>query len=320
MGRRRREPRGLVAAALAAALVLAGCGGGGPDAAPSPAASAPSPIATVSATPTATPRATAKPSPAARPTVLGVLGDWGVDDAPVRRVVRMMRGLNGGRPLDAIVTTGDNAYPRGTAAEAAFARRVIAPLRASGTPLYAALGNHDAVTDGGRHVMAALDMPARWYERRVGAVQLVVLDSTRPTDAAQLAFLDRTLAAPRRAAFRVVVFHHPVSSCSAHDPVRQVREAWVPRFADRVDLVLAGHNHTYERFTAAGTPYVTTGGGGAPLYPSVRAACRGHGRIAFYKTVHHAVRLTATPDRLLVEAVGLDGAAFDSVTVSPRDG
>jgi 3',5'-cyclic AMP phosphodiesterase CpdA len=311
MARPPREPR-VPTLALAALLALTGCRNTGPAASPSPT----TPVAT-STSRSVSPSPSRSPEP--RPTVVGVLGDWGVDDAPVRQVVRLMTGFDGGRPLDAVVTTGDNAYARGTTAQAAFARRTLAPLLRRGTPLYAALGNHDEVTDGGRPVMRALGIRARWYAVTVGPVELVVLDANRPDDRAQLAFVRRVMAAPRRAAFRVVAFHQPVSSCSYHGPDAAVRRAWVPLFDGHVDLVLAGHNHTYERFTAPdGTPYVTTGGGGASLYPSVRAACRGYGRIAFLKTVHHAVRLTATATSLKVEAVGLDGKAFDSVTLRPR--
>jgi acid phosphatase len=251
--------------------------------------------------------------------VIGVIGDWGVKDPALGDVIRLMGGFNGGRPLDAVVTTGDNAYVTGTSAEAAYARRQLTPLLRRGTRLYASLGNHDEYTLGGRPVMRAFGIKARWYTAVVGPVQLVVLDANRTDDPAQLAFIKRTLAAPRPVPYRVLVFHQPVGSCSYHGPEPGVVKNWLPLFGGRVDLVLNGHNHTYERFTGpAGTPYVTTGGGGARLYPSARIACRGPVKVSFLDTVYHAVRLTATPQRLVVEAIGLDGTAFDSVTVYPR--
>jgi hypothetical protein len=296
-----------------ALLLLTGCTQSRPAA---PASSGPpSPSPSVSASPPAS------PSPAGRAYVIGVLGDYGIDEAPVRQVVALMAGFNGGRPLDAVLTTGDNAYGTGQPGEAAFAARMLAPLLRPGTRLYAAFGNHDVVTAGGAHVRRALRMPAAWYTARVGPVEVVVLDANRPTDAAQLAFVRKVLRAPRPAAYRVVVFHQPAMSCSFHGPDTRVVSAWLPLFRGRVDLVLTGHNHTYERFAAAGgTPYVTTGGGGARLYPSLPGACHGPGTARKLLTVHHAVRLTATADRLLVEGVGLDGVPFDSVTVRPRAG
>lgn len=315
MRRRPREPRR--AAALLAALALAACSPRGEPAA-SPPATASSPPATASPSPAAsTPPATVEP-PAGRSYVIGVLGDYGVDAPAVRQVVRAMGRFNGGRPLDAVVTTGDNAYCCGSAAQSAFAWRMLAPLRPA--PVYAALGNHDVQTRDGATFMRAFGMRQRWYTARVGPVEVVVLDSTRVSDPRQLAFLKGVLARPRAGAFRVVAFHHPAWSCSAHGPDEtSARTRWLPLFGDEVDLVLAGHNHTYERFTGTGgTPYVTTGGGGAQLYPSARPACRGAGDYAFLRTVHHAVRLVATERSLRLEAVGVDGAAFDSVTIAPR--
>jgi acid phosphatase len=308
-----RRGRAAVAAS-ATMLALGACHG------PARPVASPPPSPAVSSATSSAPSATtsAAPSPVAPgATVIGVIGDFGVDDAPVRQVVALMRGFAGGRPLAAVVTTGDNAYPSGTAADAAFAKAALAPLLGPRTPLYASLGNHDEVTHDGRPVMAALGIRAHWYTAVVGPVELVVLDANRPSDPAQLAFLQRVLARPRAAAFRVVVFHQPAVSCSFHPPDPGVVKRWVPLFAGRVDLVLSGHNHTYERFTApSGLTYVTTGGGGAPLYPSSASMCAGPARPVFFRTVHHAVRLTVTPARLLVEAVGLDGKTFDSVTIS----
>jgi hypothetical protein len=163
--------------------------------------------------------------------------------------------------------------------------------------------------------MRAFGISNRWYTRQIGPVQLVVLDANRPYDPVQLDFLRRTLAKPRTG-WRVVAFHQPAMSCSFHPPAPGVDAAWVPLFRGRVDLVLSGHNHTYERFAAAdGTPYVTTGGGGAQLYPSIPGKCSGPGTVRYLRTTHHAVRLTVTPSTLLLEAIGLDGKAFDAVTL-----
>lgn len=308
-----REPRLFAALAFAA---LVACGSPAP-----PAASPSGPVPTTSAAssgPTATPPpVTASPAPE---TVVGVIGDYGVDAAAVRQVVAAMTRFDGGRPLDAVVTTGDNAYPKGTAEQAAFARRVLDPLLRGGTPIHPALGNHDVAAADGAAVMRAFGMRRRWYTATVGAIEVVVLDSTRVGDAGQLAFLRGVLARPRPTAFRVVAFHHPAWSCSAHGPDEtDARDRWLPLFGTKVDLVLAGHNHTYERFVGpGGAAYVTTGGGGAQLYASARPACRGAGRIAFLRTVHHAVRLVATERTLRVEAVDVHGVVFDAVTLTSR--
>lgn len=314
MLRRRRE---LAVSALALTLVAA-CGGSAPRPAATPSASSPAPAASPTRSPRATPPATGFATDPGQRYVIGVIGDWGVDGPAVRQVVRAMDRF-ATKPLDAVLTTGDNAYCCGSESQARFAWRMLAPLREEGTPVYAALGNHDVVTEGGAVEMRIFGMSRRWYTANVGPVQVVVLDSTRVTDARQITFLKGVLARPRPGSFRVVTFHHPGWSCSAHAPDQDVIKHWLPLFGDKVDLVLSGHNHTYERFTSSGgTPYVTTGGGGASLYSSARAACRGAGRIQYLKTVHHAVRLTATRLSLRLEAVGIDGTVFDQVTLRPR--
>ena len=287
--------------ALCGLLALAaGCSSGTPR-------STPTPFVSTSTSPSATPSRSPSASPG-RTTVIGVLGDFGVDAAPVRAVVRLMAGWH----PDAVVTTGDNAYQRGTPAQAAFARHVLDPI---GAPVYAALGNHDEITSGGGPVMRAFGIPNRWYVQQIGPVQLIALDANRPYDPVQLDFLRRTLAKPRTG-WRVVAFHQPAMSCSLHGPNAGVDAAWVPLFRGHVDLVLSGHNHTYERFAAAdGTPYVTTGGGGATLYPSIPGKCSGPGKVRSLHMTHHAVRLTVTAHTLLLEAVAVDATVLDTVTL-----
>ncbi len=104
---------------------------------------------------------------------------------------------------------------------------------------------------------------------------------------AQTRWLDKelaTLRSNRRVDFIVVFFHH-CAYCTGrtHGSEGGVRKAWVPLFdRHRVDLVINGHNHLYERTDPLrggavsnpappgstirpdvdGTTYVTAGGGG----------------------------------------------------------
>ncbi len=147
---------------------------------------------------------------------------------------------------------------------------------------------------------------------RVGTVAFVGLDSNDVayeipanrewTRGAQTAWLEAQLAAYRRAGSGVefiVVYMHasPYSTSSTHGSEGGILEHWVPLF-DRysVDLAISGHNHCYERTlplrahavvspertevqSAAGTSYVTIGGGGAALVPNAQRD-RGWTRVA----------------------------------------
>ncbi len=90
---------------------------------------------------------------------------------------------------------------------------------------------------------------------------------------AELEWLRRDLAAnPRRCS--LVAMHHPRFSSGVHGDSREAGVFWPVLDARQVDVVLAGHDHDYERFTpmsAGGTPstqgirswVVGTGGQGA---------------------------------------------------------
>lgn len=318
MPRDRREPARLAAAA-AALLAVAACASSPDPRGAAPSVSAPATTAPGTAAQDRAQAPAAVATGTTTPSVIGVIGDYGVTGSPVGDVVARMLKFNGGRKLTAVVTTGDNAYCCGSESQTRFARQQLAPLRLQGAPIYSALGNHDVATEDGAAFMRTFPQAKRWYTVNAGNVQFVVLDSTKVSSSAQLTFLKNVLAAPRPRPFRVVVFHHPAWSCSAHSPDEGVRTKWLPLFGSKVDLVLAGHNHTYERFTAAdGTPYVTTGGGGAKLYASAAPACRGAGKNAYLKTVHHAVRLVASTTTLRVEGVAVDGTVFDTVRLARR--
>ncbi|MFJ2214419.1 purple acid phosphatase family protein [Streptomyces sp. NPDC101062] len=139
------------------------------------------------------------------------------------------------------------------------------------------------------------------YSFTYGTVGVVALDAndvsneiranTGYTDGAQTRWLDRRLGelrADKDIDFVVVFFHHcAFSTTNAHASDGGVRDAWVPLFdKHRVDLVINGHNHVYERTDALrggavgrkvpigesvssvrdGIVYVTAGGAGKALY------------------------------------------------------
>lgn len=138
------------------------------------------------------------------------------------------------------------------------------------------------------------------YSFRYGNVGVVALDANDVsyeipanrgyTGGAQTRWLGARLGRLRGTPgidFVVVFFHHCAYSTSTHASDGGVRDEWVPLFdKHRVDLVINGHNHVYERTdpirahrpTRAlpvggstdpardGTVYVTAGGAGRELY------------------------------------------------------
>ncbi|HLU67519.1 MAG TPA: metallophosphoesterase, partial [Kofleriaceae bacterium] len=119
---------------------------------------------------------------------------------------------------------------------------------------------------------------AHWYSLDIAGVHLVMLDSNTYEHQAQLDWLRADLAAARRAGARAIVAaaHHGPASRGPHGGSRLARELYLPVLAEHgVALLLAGHDHIYQRGTIGGVPYAVSGGAGAPLY---RITCGGRGR------------------------------------------
>jgi predicted phosphodiesterase len=84
-------------------------------------------------------------------------------------------------------------------------------------------------------------------------------------------WLDQELAkadAEPNLVWRVVVLHQGAWSSGPHGNNPRLWDAGIVDVlrAHKIDLILSGHDHIYERGDAAGLKYVVSGGGGAPLY------------------------------------------------------
>lgn len=245
-----------------------------------------------------------------------VVGDFGKGDENEMALAGEVKAWTAQRPFDGFVTVGDNVY--GNASPDFFPKAWDRPfgwVKTSGTSIVASLGNHDVQIDGGAPVMALLGMPGRYYERRIGPVDFFVLDANQPEDRGQLAWLNRALASST-APWKVAVFHQAAFSCGLHGSTVAVQQQWVGLFQRyRVQLVLNGHDHDYQRFAPiAGVTYVVDGGGAAPLYQIDADGCpSGTPRpIAWNDDVHQFLYLSATPQQLRGDAVSVEGSILDT--------
>ena len=194
-------------------------------------------------------------------------------------------------------TTGDNVYPGGTMEE--FRRCYEPAWGAFKQRTLATVGNHDYHTPnaaGFRDTFAgrfSQDGPL-WYAQDVSGVDLdgqpvswrvVVLDSNcdligcGPTSK-QATWLRAELLHQKLVGQQcsVVLFHHPRFSSGPHGDATFMAPMWNELAAAGVDLVLAGHDHIYERFSAMtgdgtldavkGMPSITIGTGGKSHYPA----------------------------------------------------
>lgn len=220
-------------------------------------------------------------------------------------------------PFDLIVHTGDLAYGRGRRSEieANFFAVYAGLLRH--LPAFPVAGNHDYSTEDAAPFREVFDLPAneRWYSFDWGDVHFVALDTER-VDAAQAEWLDADLAANRRP-WTIVYLHRPPFSSGTHGSHLGARETFAPIFErHHVALVLAGHDHDYERTKAVGgVHYVVTGGGGRGTRSVGTSSFT-----AFATEVIHFVYVTVDAQRLTLHAIDGTGGEFDSLVLAAPSG
>jgi acid phosphatase type 7 len=219
-------------------------------------------------------------------------------------------------PVDLLLHTGDIAYQSGTLAE--FEERFFDTYAELLTrvPIFPASGNHDNIDDAGATYRQVFVLPQngapsgveRWYSFDWGDVHFVALDTER-VGTEQTAWLERDLAR-NSLPWRVAYLHRPPYSSGTHGSSQSVREAFAPLFERfGVQLVLAGHDHDYERTVPlGGVTYVVTGGGGY----STRAVGRSD-FTAYAASVFHFVLAEVRDDELFLRAIDTAGATFDEV-------
>lgn len=134
----------------------------------------------------------------------------------------------------------------------------------------------------------------------------------------QYTWLARDLAGTRQL-WKFVFLHHPPYSSGSHGSDLKVRRTLTPLFERyRVDIAFAGHDHLYERSVpliegkpdAHGVIYIVTGGGGAALYRAGRSDFT-----AYSRSVYHFIRVEVHGCTLTLQAIGRDGAAFDTLVL-----
>ncbi|HVM45233.1 MAG TPA: metallophosphoesterase, partial [Candidatus Thermoplasmatota archaeon] len=152
-------------------------------------------------------------------------------------------------------------------------------------------------------------------------VHIVSLDTFSQAGIAQkqVAWLEEDLAAHADAAWTIVMLHEPpFSSNAAHGSSERARDAFADVLARHgVDLILAAHDHAYERtHPIDGVVYVVSGGGGQSLYTQWEpkpawSAARG--------AEYHVTLLEVYPDRIEGRVVPtMGGTLADAFTLKAQ--
>jgi tartrate-resistant acid phosphatase type 5 len=249
-----------------------------------------------------------------------VIGDYGYAGPAEQQVSELVASF----APDFVVTTGDNNYPHGAASTiddniGQYFARFIHPYTGKYGPgatenrFFPTLGNHDWLTAGAAPYLDYFSLPGneRYYDIVRGDVHFFAIDSDSKepdgisANSAQGQWLEAGLKASE-AAFQVVAMHHPPYSSGPHGstPIMQ----W-PYGQWGADLVLAGHDHGYERIERDGTTYVVAGLGGASIYAFYEHV---EGSIVRYNGRHGAGFVEVSQNQLRLSFVNVEGLLIDS--------
>ncbi len=148
-----------------------------------------------------------------------------------------------------VFTTGDNAYPSGTAAEFADCYRPTWGRHRDRTK--PSPGNHDYRTEDAAGYFGYFRKRAGpedrgYYAYTRGAWRIYSLNSEVLSDA-QLAWLKADLEA-HRTRCSLAYWHRPLFSSGEHGNSGEVKQLWRRLYRAGVEAVLNGHDHDYERF------------------------------------------------------------------------
>jgi hypothetical protein len=235
-----------------------------------------------------------------------------------------------------VFTVGDHAYPDGTLAE--FNDCYDPTWGRHKARTRPAAGNHDyhadpavpgSVADGrgyyGYFGAAASPLDTNctrnckgYYSYDLGEWHIIVLNSEIPRAAgsAQEQWLRADLAAHPRVC-TLAYWHRPRFSSGRHGNVLSVRSFWEALYEHGADVVLNGHDHTYERFApqnpsgqadpTRGIREFVVGTGGVGLYPFPIIQPNSEVR---NNTAHGVLKLTLHPTSYDWEFIPIAGQTF----------
>jgi hypothetical protein len=229
---------------------------------------------------------------------------------------------------DLIITTGDNNYPLGQAETidtnigqyyASFICPYLGDYGPGGTEnrFFPALGNHDWYTADAAAYLDYFTLPGneRYYDFVAGYAHLFALDSEpyepdgRSSDSLQALWLHYYLATSL-SGWQIVYMHEPPYSSGTHGSTTDMR--W-PFRQWGADLVLAGHDHVYERLEIDDLTYITTGMGGRSRYDFVTPI---EGSLVRYNELEGALFVDVDATLLRARFYNVEDALIDEVLIT----
>lgn len=255
-----------------------------------------------------------------------LIGDTGTGSRAQTEVGTRMAAFRKVFPFGFVVMVGDNMYGSQTPRD--FVSKFEAPYRellAAGVKFFAALGNHD---EPGQKNYKHFNMAGeRFYAFRATPTEVgtsvdkgarfYALDSNY-MDKAQLDWIEKQMAV-KDAEWKIAFFHHPLySSARKHGSALDLRKVLEPLFIQYdVNLVLAGHEHVYERVKPQqGIYYFVSGAGGTLRKGDLRP---GQYTAAGFDRDYHFMLFEIDGAEMHFQAVSRTGAVVDSGTLKRQE-
>jgi hypothetical protein len=192
----------------------------------------------------------------------GIIGDSGTGTTSQYDIGKRMAEARAVFPFELVLMLGDNIY--GSESPSAFRKKFeepYKPLLDAGVKFYASLGNHDEREQANYKLFNMNGRRYYSFKAPKQSVRFFALESDY-MDRKQLDWLERELDSAGED-WKIVFMHHPIySSGGRHGSDVALREVLEPLFLKHgVSLVLAGHEHFYERLhPQKGIHYITEGG------------------------------------------------------------
>lgn len=258
-------------------------------------------------------------------------GDSGTGSAEQVTLSRLISA----EQADFAIHTGDIIYPFGALGNPVgeYNDKFFKPYAGlcKRMPIFPVIGNHDLIAilgqpykeafylpDNGNNLTKELYFAFEWGDAKFIALETTGLFLVPLGQHAQ--WLDQQISQNTKK-WLIVYMHVPLYSSGNHGDNRILQAVLGPIFENgKVDLVITGHDHHYERTTPIkdhnrsaaypGLVHIVTGGGGAGTY-----GVNPRSKTAFSARAHHYMRFHAHGDDLDGEAVDLQGQVIDRFTI-----
>lgn len=207
------------------------------------------------------------------------------------------------------------------------------------TPYYPVLGNHEKDSP---YYYDMFDLPnnERYYYFTLGDALFIVLDSegiqlSEPSFVSeknsdkfwheayddyfveQKKWLQKVLDLNREAGYVFIFQHKPLYSIMKNrvEEAEIARNFWGDIFSrNGVQVFLNGHDHHYHRAVKDNVHFITSAGGGAPLYKFDAI----QPETVKYKKIEHFVNVEINGDNAVLHVIDINGTEFDTVVVKRR--